>query len=84
MSVMDGLPWWVSPLQRGDRPNSCDFLHQAKQQKSCIETVITAATTHWCNKKVDDLTNSHGIHFNYTLSSENASRYYVTASKSKQ
>ena len=84
MSVMDGLPWWVSPLQRGDMPSLCDFLHQAKQQKSSLETVITAATTHWCDKKADKLTNSHGIHFNCTLSSENASQYYVTASKYKQ
>ena len=44
MSVMDGLPWWVSPLQRGDMPSLYDFLHQAKQQKSSMETVIT---THW-------------------------------------
>ena len=44
MSVMDGLPWWISPLQRGDMPSLCDFLHQAKQQKSSMETVIT---THW-------------------------------------
>ena len=44
MSVMDRLPWWVSPLQRGDMPSLCDFLHQAKRQKSSMETVIT---THW-------------------------------------
>ena len=43
-SVMDGLPWWVSPLQRGYMPSLYDFLHQAKQQKSSMETVIT---THW-------------------------------------
>ena len=84
MSVMDGLPWWVSPLQRGDMPSLCDFLHQAKQQKSSLETVITAATTHWCDKKADKLTNSHGIHFYYTLSSENAYQYLVTANKYKQ
>ena len=59
-------------------------LHQAKQQKSSIETVIRAATTHWCDKKADDLTNGRRIHFNYTLSSENAEQYYVTANKSKQ
>ena len=84
MSVMDGLPWWVSPLWRGGMPSLCDFLHQAKQQKSSLETVITAATTHWCDKKADNLTNGHGIHFNYTLSSENAYQYHVTANKSKQ
>ena len=81
MSVMDGLPWWVSPLQSGDMPS---FLHQAKQQKSSIETVITTATTHWCDKKADDLTNGHGTHFNYILSSENAYQYYMTAIKLKQ
>ena len=84
MSVMDGFLWWVSPLQSGDMPSLCDFLHQSKQQKSSIETVITAATPHWCDKKADDLTNGHGTHFNYTVRSENAYQYYVTANKSKQ
>ena len=65
-------------------PSLCDFLHQAKQQKSSLETVITAATTHWCDKKADKLTNSHGIHFYYTLSSESAYQYLVTANKYKQ
>ena len=48
-----------------------------------VETVITAATTHLFDKKADDLTKGHGIHFNY-ISSENAYQYYVTANKSKQ
>ena len=84
MSVMDGLPWWVSPLQRGYMPSLYDFLHQAKQQKLSIETVITAAATHWYDKKANDLMNGHGIHFNYILSSENAYQYYMTAIKSER
>ena len=84
MSIMDGLPWWVSPLRRGDMPSLCDYFLQLKQQKSNVETVITAATTHWFDKKADDLTKGHGIHFNCILSSENAYQYYVIANKSKQ
>ena len=84
MSIMDGLPWWVSPLRRGDMPSLCDYFLQMKQQKSNVETVITAATTHWFDKKADDLTKGHGIHFNCILSSENAYQYYVIANKSKQ
>ena len=65
-------------------PSLCDFLHQAKQQKLSIETVVTAATTHWYDKNADDLMNGSGIHFNYTLSSENVYQYYVTVIKSKR
>lgn len=79
MSIMDGLPWWVSPLRRGDMPSLCDCFLQMKQQKSNVETVITAATTHWFDKKADDLTKGHRIHFNCILSSENAYQYYVIA-----
>ena len=60
------------------------FLHQAKQQKLSIETVITAAATHWYDKKANDLMNGHGIHFNYILSSGNAYQYYMTGIKSKR
>lgn len=65
-------------------PSLCDYFLQMKQQKSSVETVITAATTHWFDKKADDLTKGRGIHFNCILSSENAYQYYVTADKSKQ
>lgn len=65
-------------------PSLSDYFLQMKQQKSSVETVITAATTHWFDKKADDLTKGRGIHFNCILSSENAYQYYVTADKSKQ
>lgn len=65
-------------------PSLCDYFLQMKQQKLSVETVITAATTHWFDKKSDDLTKGRGIHFNCILSSENAYQYYVTANKSKQ
>ena len=69
-SWMDSCGGYHFYGRRGDMPSLCDFLHQAKQQKSSLETVITAATTHWCDKKADKLTNDHGIHFYCTLSSE--------------
>ena len=45
-SWMDSCGGYHLYGRRGDMPSLCDFLHQAKQQKSSLETVITAATTH--------------------------------------
>ena len=30
LSAMDGLPWWVSPLQKGDLVPLCSFLEEQK------------------------------------------------------
>ena len=31
LSMMDGLPWWVSPLRQGDFKPLCSFLGQQKE-----------------------------------------------------
>lgn len=48
---------------KGDMPGfMLDYFLQMKQQNLSVETVITAATTHWFDKKSDDLTKGRGIH----------------------
>ena len=41
LSVMDGLPWWVSPLRYGDFIPLCSFLEQQKGTFLSLSPIIT-------------------------------------------
>ena len=41
LSVMDGLPWWVSPLSQGDFKPLCSFLGQQKRLSFLLSFIIS-------------------------------------------
>nr|AGE09546.1 envelope protein syncytin-rum1 [Hippotragus niger] len=50
LSVMDGLPWWVSPLEKGDLLPLCSFLEQQKRiSLSLINHDVSLVS--WCKKE---------------------------------
>ena len=48
LSVIDGLPWWVSPLQRGDFSHLWSFL---RQQRETFLPLVThnLSILSWCS-----------------------------------
>ncbi|XP_061245908.1 endogenous retrovirus group PABLB member 1 Env polyprotein-like [Bos javanicus] len=82
LSVMDGLPWWVSLLCYGDFIPLCSFL---KQQKG----IFLSLTNHnlsllsWCKKK-PSVGWGHRVTFNMNTSLMEVTRAYTSYIKNKK
>ncbi|XDA82826.1 hypothetical protein R6Z07M_012644 [Ovis aries] len=50
LSAMDGLPWWVSPLQKGDLVPLCSFLEQMKKSFVSLKNHDVSLLS-WCKKE---------------------------------
>ena len=70
LSVMDGLPWWVSPLHYGDFIPLCSFLEQQKGTFLSL-TNHNLSLLSWCKKK-PSMGQGHRVTFNMSI---NDARY---------
>ena len=60
LSVMDGLPWWVSPLRRGGFCPLCSFLRQ--QQETFLSSVThNLSLLSWCKLDSNLIDQGHGV-----------------------
>ncbi|XP_057575623.1 endogenous retrovirus group PABLB member 1 Env polyprotein-like [Hippopotamus amphibius kiboko] len=64
LSVMDGLPWWVSPLKRGDFPQLCSFLNQLKENHLSLNRMNVS----WCDNARMGMKETHNVTFNASQS----------------
>ena len=81
MSVMDGLPWWVSPLRYGDFIPLCSFL---EQQKGTFVSLIShnLSLLSWYKKK-PSMGWGHRVTFNMNTSLTEVTRTYTSYMKNK-
>ena len=66
LSVMDGLPWWVSPLHDGDFLPLCSFLEQQKGTFISLSNHDLSLLP-WC-KKEPSMGLGHGVTFSMNAS----------------
>ena len=66
VSVVDGLPWWVSPLPYGDFIPLCSFLEQQKETFLSL-TNHNLSLLSWCKKK-PSMGRGHRVTFNMNTS----------------
>uniref|UniRef100_A0A8C6E243 Envelope protein syncytin-rum1 n=1 Tax=Moschus moschiferus TaxID=68415 RepID=A0A8C6E243_MOSMO len=84
LSVVDGFPWWVSPIQKMHFPALCNFLTQYKQAHRSLNTLNVSALPE-CNG-MDNQQLHSTLQFNVNASYkavEDAYRTFSTTSKNK-
>ena len=59
LSVMDGLPWWVSPLRRGGFCPLCSFLRQQETFLSSVTHNLSRLS--WCKLDSNLIDQGHGV-----------------------
>ena len=59
LSVMDGLPWWVSLLRQGDFKPFCSFL---ERQKETLLSLVhhNLSLLSWCKPDLQSIVPGHG------------------------
>ena len=75
-SVMDGLPWWVSPLCRGDFSSFCSFLRQQSEAFASLVTHNLSLLT-WCNLDFNQIDEGHGVTFEVNVSLTKVAKAYT-------
>ena len=67
LSVMDGLPWWMSPLRQGDFKPFCSFLGQ---QKDTFLSLVNhnLSLLSWCKPDLQSIDSGHGVTFDVNAS----------------
>ena len=82
VSVVDGLPWWVSPLPYGDFIPLCSFLEQQKETFLSL-TNHNLSVLSWCKKK-PSMGLGHGVTFNMNASLMEVTRAYTSYMRNKK
>ena len=60
LSVMDGLPWWVSPLHQEDFKSLCSFL--GRQKETFLSPVNhNLSLLSWCKPDLQSMDSAHGV-----------------------
>ena len=75
-SVMDGLPWWVSPLCRADFSSLCSFLRQQSEAFASLVTHNLSLLT-WCNLDFNQIDEGHGVTFEVNVSLAKVTKAYT-------
>ena len=83
LSVMDGLPWWVSPLRKGDFSPLCSFLRQ--QRETFLSLVIhNLSLLSWCKVDSNQTDQGHGVRFEVNASFTEVTKAYTFYLKIKK
>ena len=78
LSVMDGLPWWVSLLHQGDFKPFCSFLGQQKETFFSLVNHNLSLLS-WCKPDLQSTDSGHGVTFdvNTKFHRSNKSLYLI-------
>ena len=83
LSVMDGLPWWVSPLCRGNFSSLCSFLRQQREAFASSVTHNLLLLT-WHNLDFNQIDQGHGVTFEVNASLTKVAKAYTFYLKDKK
>ena len=77
LSVMDGLPWWVSPLCQGDFKPLSSFLGQQKETfLSLVNHNLSLLS--WCKPDLQSIDSGHGVTFDVNASFIEVTKAYTS------
>ena len=82
LSVMDGLPWWVSLLCQGDFKPLCSFLGQKKTFFSLVNHNLSLLS--WCKPDLQSIDSGHGFTFEVNTSFLRVTKAYTSYLKNKR
>ena len=82
LSVMDGLPWWVSPLRQGDFFNYSALFWDDKKRLSSLLSIIISPCSLGVNQMSIDA--GHGVTFDIHASFIEVIKAYTSYLKSKK
>ena len=83
LSVMDGLPWWVSLLRQGDFKPFCSFL---ERQKETLLSLVhhNLSLLSWCKPDLQSIDLGHGVTFDVNTSFIGVTKAYTSYLKNKR
>ena len=83
LSVMDGLPWWVSPFRQGDFKPLCSFLGQQKETfLSLVNHNLSLLS--WYKPDLQSIDSGHGVTFDVNTSFIEVTKSYTSYLKNKK
>ena len=83
LSVMNGFPWWVSPLHQGDFKPLCSFLQWQKETfLSLVNHNLSLLS--WCKPDLQSIDSGHGIAFDVNTSFIKVSKACISYLKNKK
>ena len=83
LSVMDGLPCWVSPLRQGDFKPLCSFLGQQKETFLPLVNHNLSLLS-WCKPDLQSIDLAHGVTFDVNISFVEVTKAYTSYLKNKK
>ena len=83
LSVMDGLPWWVSLLHQGDFKPLCSFLGQQKETFFSLVNHNLSLLS-WCKPDLQSIDSGHGVTFDVNTSFIGVTKAYTSYLKNKR
>ena len=82
-SVVNGLPWWVSPLHQGDFKSFRSFLGQQKETfLSLVNHNLSLLS--WCKPDLQSIDSGHGVTFDVNISFIEVTKAYTSYLKNKK
>ena len=83
LSVMDGLPRWVSPLHQEDFKSLCSFL--GRQKETFLSLVNhNLSLLSWCKPDLQSIDSGHGVTFDVNTSFIEVTKSYTSYLKNKK
>ena len=83
LSVMDGLPWWVSPLHQEDFKSLCSFL--GRQKETFLSPVNhNLSLLSWCKPDLQSIDSGHGVTFDVNTNFIGVIKTYTSYLKDKR
>ena len=82
LSVVDGLPWWVSLLCRDFKP-LCSFLRWQKQAFLSLVSHNLSLLS-WCKPDLQSIDSGHGVTFDVNSSFTGVTKAYTSYLKNKK
>ena len=83
LSVMEGLPWWVSPLCQGDFKPPCSFLEWQKETfLSLVNHNLSLLSR--CKPDLQSIDSGHGVTFDVNTSFIEVTKSYTSYLKNKK
>ena len=83
LSVMDGLPWWVSLLHQGDFKSLCSFLGWQKETfLSLVNHNLSLPS--WCKSDLQSIDLGHGVTFDVNTSFLEVTKTHTSYLKNKK
>ena len=76
LSIIDGLPWWVSLLCGRDFSSLCSFLRQQQEVFASLVTHNLLLLT-WCNLDFNQLDQGHRVTFEVNASLTKVTKDYT-------